>query len=105
MDCFAAFYPAKTEDERKVVNGSTPLDALEDTIETNNVDFQPMQEGVVTQTGKRKRGKKVDIALTPPNVTTNDATSIFTPIEVDNFSPSHNKSQLWFNNLQGLLHS
>ena len=83
VDCSAAFYPAEEEAERKAVIGSTPLDALQDTTETNNVDFQPMKENVVTQTGKRKRGKKVDIPPTPPNPTTNDATCISTPIDVD----------------------
>ena len=59
---------------------STPLDASQDAIETNNVGFQPLQEGVITQTEKRKRGKKVDILRTPLKVTTNDATNISTPI-------------------------
>ena len=85
VDCSVAFYPAEEEAERKAVIGSMPLDASQDAIETNDVGFQPIQEGVVTQTGKRKRGKKVDILPTPPKVTTNDATDKSTPIDVDNF--------------------
>jgi hypothetical protein len=38
---------------------------------------------VVTPTEKYKRVKNVDIPL--PTVTTNDATSIFTPIDIDIF--------------------
>jgi hypothetical protein len=34
---------------------------------------QSMQEGMTTQTGKLKRGKKVDTPPTPPNLTTNDS--------------------------------
>jgi hypothetical protein len=75
VDCSANFYPAEEEAEHKAVIESTPFDASQDAIETNNVGFQPMQEGVVTQTGKRKRGKNVDIPPTLPTVTTNDATS------------------------------
>jgi hypothetical protein len=85
VDCSVVFYPAEEDAERKAVIGSTPLDASQDAIETNNVGFQPMQEGVVTQTGKRKRGKKVDIPPTLSTVTTNDATSLSTPIDVDKF--------------------
>ena len=43
-----------------------------------------MQEGVVTQSGKRKRGKKVVISPTSLNITTDDATCMSTPIDVDN---------------------
>ena len=43
-----------------------------------------MQECVVTQTGKRKRGKNVDISPTPLNITTDDATCMSTHIDVDN---------------------
>ena len=42
VDCFASFYPAEEEIEHKVVIGSTPLDASQDIIETNNIDFKPM---------------------------------------------------------------
>ena len=51
---------------------------------------------MVTQTGKRKRDKKVDIPPTPPNVTTNDALRISTLIDVDKFffllATSHDSS-------------
>ena len=74
VDCFASFYPAEEDIERKAIIGSTPLDASQDIFETNNVDIQSMQEGVVTQTEKRKRGKKVVISPTLLNITTDDAT-------------------------------
>ena len=82
MDCSVAFYPTEEKTKHKVVIKNMPFDASHDTIETNNVDFQSMQEGVVTQIGKRKKSK-VDIPPIPPNVTTNDATCISTPIDVD----------------------
>ena len=78
-------YPAEEEVERKATIRSTSLDASHDAIETSNVNFQPVQVGVVTQTGNRKRGKNVDILPTPSKVITNDATDISTPVDVDNF--------------------
>ena len=44
-----------------------------------------MQEGIITQTGKRKRGKNVDILPIPPKVTITDATYLSTLINVDKF--------------------
>ena len=85
VDCSVAFYPAEEEAERKAVIGSMPLDASQDAIETNDVGFQPMQEGVITQTGKCKRGKNDDMLPTPLKVTTNDATDKSTLIDVDKF--------------------
>ena len=40
---------------------------------------------MVTQTGKRKRDKKVDILPTPLNIITDDATCISTPIDVEKY--------------------
>ena len=104
MDCFVYFYQAEEETENNSVIGNMPLHASHDIIETNNVDFQPMLEGVVTQTGQPKRDKNVYIPPTPLNVTTGDTTCISIPIDIDIFFPSRNKSRLWFNKLQGLLH-
>ena len=42
VNYFASFYPAEEETERKAVIESTSLGASQYTIETNNVDFQPM---------------------------------------------------------------
>ena len=72
MNYLAAFYPVQEEAERKVVIISTPLDASQDTIKTNKVGHQLTHEDMTTQTVKCKRGKKVDILRTPPNVTTDD---------------------------------
>ena len=104
MDCFVIFYLADEEVERKVVIGSMALDALQDTIETNKDGPQSMQEGMATQTRKLKRGKKVDTSRAPRNVITNDAICTSTTMDVNKSSPSCNKFQLWFNNLQGLFH-
>lgn len=37
---------------------------------------------MTTQIGKCKRVKKIDTPFTPSNVTNNDSTSIFTPMDV-----------------------
>lgn len=58
--------------------------ASHDIIATKKDGPQSTQKGMAIQTEKRKRGKKVDTPLAPPNVTTNDAVSTSIVTDVDN---------------------